>query len=85
MVANGRELVQELFVLDEDIRWVGAVDQAGSIVCIRRPGVESFVDSATDELTLKEFPTIVGVLWRQLAGQSGELKSLVITYTRVYS
>jgi len=82
---NAGNLVGELFQLDEDIRWVGIVDHAGKILhSVQRPGIESLVDSATDELTLKEFPTIMGLFWRRLVGRSGELKSVAVAYSRVY-
>ena len=82
---NPEEIVGELFQLDEDIRWVGIVDQTGRILQnVQRPGVESLTDEVTEQLTLKEFPTIMGLFWRDLLGRSGELKSLLVCYTRVY-
>mgnify|MGYP007042359755 CR=1 FL=1 len=82
---NSRELVEELFQLDKDIRWVGVVDQQGHILeNSQRPGVKSLADPATDELTLREFPTIMGLLWGRLVGQSGELNSVIVSYTRVH-
>ena len=80
-----KDLVEELFRLDEDIRWVGIVDQNANILqSVQRPGVESLVDAMTEELTLKEFPTIMGLFWRELVGRSGELRSLLVSYTLVY-
>jgi len=80
-----KDLVEELFRLDEDIRWVGIVDQNANILqSEQRPGVESLVDPMTEELTLKEFPTIMGLFWRELVGRSGELRSLLVSYTRVF-
>ena len=82
---NVRDLVGELFQLDKDIRWVGVVDQGGSIVHnAQRPGTESYVDPKTEERTLKEFPTIMGLFWRELVGSSGQLHSVLIAYSRVY-
>lgn len=72
-------------MLDEDIRWVGVVDQRGDIIQnVQRPGVESLTDMATEELTLREFPTIMGLFWRDLVGGSGKLHSIAVAYTRVY-
>lgn len=82
---NSKDLVEELLELDRDIRWVGVVDQQGHILQnVQRPGVERLADVATDELTLREFPTIMGLLWGRLVGQSGELKSVIVAFTRVY-
>jgi hypothetical protein len=82
---NPKELVNELFALDEKIRWVGIVDQRGDILeNAQRPGTKSYVDSKTEERTLKEFPTIMGLFWRELVGSSGELKSVIVAYSRVY-
>jgi hypothetical protein len=82
---NPRELVDELFALDKGIRWVGIVDQRGEILeNVQRPGTKSYVDPRTEERTLKEFPTIMGLFWRELVGGSGELHSVVVAYSRVY-
>jgi len=82
---NSKGLVDEIFQLDSDVRWVGVVDQRGNIIQnAQRPGVESLADPATEELTLKEFPTIMGLFWRDLVGQSGKLNSIAVSYTRVY-
>jgi len=82
---NSKELVDKILQLDSDIRWVGVVDQQGNILQnVQRAGLESLTDSATEELTLKEFPTIMGLFWRDLVGQSGKLNSIVVSYTRVY-
>ncbi|GEM_PF-5958152 len=82
---NPSDLVQQLFQLDKNIRWVGILDQQGKIVQnAQRPGVESYADPATDELTIREFPTIMGLLWGRLVGQSGNLNSVVVSYSRVY-
>jgi len=82
---NAKELVDELFNLDKEIRWVGIVDQRGDILeNAQRPGTKSYVDPKTEERTLKEFPTIMGLFWRELVGGSGELNSLVVAYSRVY-
>lgn len=78
-------LVKRLLQLDKDIRWVGVLDQRGEILQnVQRPGVESLTDPTTEELTLKEFPTIMGLFWRDLVGRSGKLKSVLVSYTRVY-
>jgi len=80
-----KNLVEELFRLDEDIRWVGVVDQKGNIIQnVQRPGVASLADPRTDGLTLREFPTILGLFWRDLVGQSGQLNSVTVAYSRVY-
>jgi len=78
--------VEELFRLDEGVRWVGVADQQGNILQnIQRPDVESFTDKATDELTLHVFPTIMGLLWGRLVGTGiGDLKSIVVAYGRLY-
>lgn len=82
---NATHLVGELFELDKDIRWVGVLDQSSSILQnAQRPGTKSYVDSTTEERTLKEFPTIMGLFWRDLVGGSGDLHSAVIAYSRVY-
>jgi hypothetical protein len=82
---KSKNLVDEILRLDSDIRWVGVVDQRGNILQnAQRPGVESLTDSATEELTLKEFPTLMGLFWRDLVGQSGKLNSIAVSYTRVY-
>jgi hypothetical protein len=82
---NAKELVDELFALDKGIRWVGIVDQRGDILeNAQRPGTKSYVDPNTEERTLKEFPTIMGLFWRELVGGSGELNSVVVAYSRVY-
>jgi hypothetical protein len=82
---NAKELVDELFALDKGIRWVGIVDQRGDILeNVQRPGTKSYVDPETEERTLKEFPTIMGLFWRELVGGSGELNSVVVAYSRVY-
>jgi hypothetical protein len=82
---NPKELVDELFALDKGIRWVGIVDQRGEIVeNAQRPGTKSYVDHTTEERTLKEFPTIMGLFWRELVGGSGELHSVIVAYSRVY-
>jgi len=79
------DLVKELLQLDKDIRWVGVVDQGGEILQnVQRPGIESLTEPTTEELTLKEFPTIMGLFWRDLVGRSGKLKSVLVSYTRVY-
>jgi hypothetical protein len=84
-MTSSKDLVDEMFLLDEDIRWVGVVDQRGDIIQnVQRPGVESLTDMATEELTLREFPTIMGLFWRDLVGGSGKLHSIVVAYTRVY-
>jgi hypothetical protein len=85
MAMNAKELVDELFELDKEIRWVGIVDQRGDILeNAQRPGTVSYVDPKTEERTLKEFPTIMGLFWRELVGGSGELCSVVVAYSRVY-
>jgi len=85
LAMNARELVDELFKLDKEIRWVGIVDQRGDILGnAQRPGTKSYVDPKTEERTLKEFPTIMGLFWRELVGSSGELNSVVVAYSRVY-
>jgi len=83
---DAKELVDELFRLDEGIRWVGVADQQGNILQnIQRPDVESFTDKTTDELTLHVFPTIMGLLWGRLVGTGiGDLKSVVVAYGRLY-
>lgn len=82
---DSKKLVDEILLLDEDIRWVGVVDERGNILQnVQRPGVENLVDTTTEELTLKEFPTIMGLFWRDLIGQSGKLNSIAVAYTRVY-
>jgi hypothetical protein len=82
---NAKDIVDELFQLDKDIRWVGVVDQRGSILQnAQRPGTQSYTDQATEERTLREFPTIMGLFWRDLVGRSGELNSVVVAYSRVY-
>jgi hypothetical protein len=83
---DAKELVEELFRLDEDIRWVGVADQQGNMLQnAQRPGVESFTDNATDEMTLHVFPTIMGLLWGRLVGTGiGDLKSVVVAYGRLY-
>ena len=82
---NAKGLVDELFALDKGIRWVGIVDQRGDILeNAQRPGTRSYVDSKTEERTLKEFPTIMGLFWRELIGGSGELNSVLVAYSRVY-
>jgi hypothetical protein len=82
---NPKELVDELFALDKEIRWVGIVDQRGEILeNVQRPGTKSYVDATIEERTLKEFPTIMGLFWRELVGGSGELHSVVVAYSRVY-
>lgn len=85
LAMNAKELVDELFKLDKEIRWVGIVDQRGNILGnVQRPGTNSYVDPKTEERTLKEFPTIMGLFWRELVGSSGELNSVVVAYSRVY-
>jgi len=85
LVMNAKELVDELFQLDNEIRWVGIVNQRGDILeNAQRPGTVSYVDPKTEERTLKEFPTIMGLFWRELVGGSGELNSVVVAYSRVY-
>jgi len=80
-----KDLVDELFQLHKDIRWVGVVDQRGIILQnVQRPGTQSYVDQGTEERTLKEFPTIMGLFWRELVGKSGNLHAVVIAYSRVY-
>jgi hypothetical protein len=83
---DAKELVEELFRLDEGIRWVGIADQQGNILQnIQRPNLESFTDKTTDELTLHVFPTIMGLLWGRLVGTGiGDLKSVVVAYGRLY-
>ena len=85
-VLDANELVEELFRLDEDIRWVGIADQQGNILQnAQRPDTESFTDKNTDELTLHVFPTIMGLLWGRLVGTGiGDLKSVVVAYGRLY-
>ena len=86
LVLDAKELVEELFRLDEDIRWIGVADQQGNILQnIQRPNLESLTDKATDELTLHVFPTIMGLLWGRLVGTGiGDLKSVVVAYGRLY-
>jgi len=80
-----KDIVDELFQLDKDIRWVGVVDQRGNILQnVQRPGTQSYTDEATEERTLREFPTIMGLFWRELVGKSGNLHAVVIAYSRVY-
>jgi len=83
---DAKELVEELFRLDEDIRWVGIADQHGNILQnAQRPTTKSFTDKTTDELTLHIFPTIMGLLWGRLVGTGiGDLKSVVAAYGRLY-
>ena len=83
---GAKELVEELFRLDEGIRWVGVADQQGNILQnIQRPNSESLTDKNTDELTLHVFPTIMGLLWGRLVGTGiGDLKSVVVAYGRLY-
>ncbi len=82
---NAKDLVDELFQLDKQIRWVGVVDQRGSILQnVQRPGTQSYVDPGTEDRTLKEFPTIMGLFWRELVGRSGNLHSVIVAYSRVY-
>lgn len=78
-------MVEKLFELDKDIRWVGIVDQQGHIVQnVQRPGVESLTDKTTDELTLHVFPTIMRLLWGRLIGEIRKLNSLVVACSQVY-
>ncbi len=85
LAMNAKELVDELFQLDKEIRWVGIVDQHGDILeNAQRPGTQSYVDLKTEERTLREFPTIMGLFWRELVGGSGELNSVLVAYSRVY-
>ena len=86
LVLDAKELVEELFRLDEDIRWVGIADQQGNILQnVQRPATESLTDKTTDELTLHVFPTIMGLLWGRLVGTGiGDLKSVVAAYGRLY-
>ena len=83
---DSKELVDELFRLDEHIRWVGIADQQGNILQnAQRRDVESLTDKNTDELTLHVFPTIMGLLWGRLVGTGiGDLRSVVVAYGRVY-
>ena len=83
---DAKELVEELFRLDEGIRWVGVADQQGNILQnVHRPTTESLTDKSTDELTLHVFPTIMGLLWGRLVGTGiGDLKSVVAAYGRLY-
>ena len=83
---DAKELADELFRLDEDIRWVGVADQQGNILQnTQRPNVESLTDKSTDEMTLHVFPTIMGLLWGRLVGTGiGDLKSVVVAYGRLY-
>jgi hypothetical protein len=83
---DAKELTEELFRLDEDIRWVGIADQQGNILQnAQRPAVESLTDKNTDELTLHVFPTIMGLLWGRLVDTGiGELESVVVAYGRLY-
>ena len=83
---DANELVEELFRLDEDIRWIGIADQQGNILQnAQRPDVESLTDKNTDELTLHIFPTIMGLLWGRPVGAGiGDLKSVVVAYGRLY-
>ena len=83
---DAKELVEELFHLDEGVRWVGVADQQGNMLQnAQRPGVQSFTDNATDEMTLHVFPTIMGLLWGRLVGTGiGDLKSVVAAYGRLY-
>jgi hypothetical protein len=83
---DAKELVEELFRLDEDIRWVGIADQQGNILQnTQRPNVGSLTDKSTDEMTLHVFPTIMGLLWGRLVGTGiGDLKSVVVAYGRLY-
>jgi hypothetical protein len=82
---NPKELVGELFTLDKEIRWIGIVDQRGDILeNVQRPGTQSYTDPETEERTLREFPTIMGLFWRDLVGSSGELHSLIVSYSLVY-
>ena len=83
---DAKELVEELFRLDEGIRWVGVADQQGNILQnIQRPNLESLTDKNTDELTLHVFPTIMGLLWGRLVGTGiGDLKSVVVAYGQLY-
>jgi len=85
-VLDPKELVDELFRLDEDIRWVGIADQQGNILQnVQRRDVESLTDKSTDDMTLHVFPTIMGLLWGRLVGTGiGDLKSVVVAYGRVY-
>jgi len=78
--------MDELFRLDENIRWVGIADQQGNILQnVQRHNVESLTDKNTDELTLHVFPTIMGLLWGRLVGSGiGDLKSVVVAYGRLY-
>jgi hypothetical protein len=83
---DAKGLVEELFRLDEDIRWVGIADQQGNMLQnVQRPTTESLTDNTTDELTLHVFPTIMGLLWGRLVGTGiGDLKSVVVAYGRLY-
>ncbi len=82
---NAADLINEMFLLDEDIRWVGVVDHGGNILkSVQRPSVDSLVDPETEDRTLKEFPIIMGLFWRELVGRSGNLNSVVVAYSRVY-
>jgi hypothetical protein len=82
---NAKDLVDEVFQLDNDIRWVGVVDQRGNILQnVQRQGTRSYTDPQTEERTLKEFPTIMGLFWRDLLGSSGELNAVLVAYSRVY-
>jgi hypothetical protein len=80
-----KQLVDELFSLDENIRWVGIVDEARRILAnVQRPGVNSLTSETVDEMTLREFPTVMGLFWRELIGQSGKLNAVAVSYSRVY-
>lgn len=80
-----KTIVQSILELDKDIRWVGVVDHKGDVQQnVQRPGVETITDLSTDELTLRVFPTIMGLLWGRLIGDVGKLNCLVVSYSRVY-
>ena len=84
-IMDPKTVVEKLFELDNDIRWVGIVDQKGDVLQnVQRPGIETITDLSTDELTLRVFPTIMGLLWGRLIGEVGRLNCLVVSYSRIY-
>jgi len=84
-IMDPKTVVEKLFELDNDIRWVGIVDQKGDVLQnVQRPGIETITDLSTDELTLRVFPTIMGLLWGRLIGEVGRLNCVVVSYSRIY-
>lgn len=79
-----RELTEEIFALDEGIRYVGILDRNHKLVESRmRPGVRSLTPEEVDKKFTSHASPIILDVCSQLTDQLGDLLQVTVRYRKV--